>query len=164
MDSGFGLRTMATTAGGYGPLTYHCGSVWPHDTAIAIAGLAREGQAEVATSLVRGILAAGESFDWRLPELFAGDGRDTVRRALAYPASCRPQAWAAASSVSVLAAVLGLRPDVPAGRLDVRPLRPAPVGSVQARGLTVGGARVDVLLGADGGVEVTGFPGEVTVS
>ena len=163
MNSGFGLRTMSSTAGGYGPLTYHCGSVWPHDTAIAIAGLAREGHGDVAASLVLGVLAAGESFDWRLPELFAGDGTDTVRRALAYPASCRPQAWAAASSVAVLSAVLGLRPDVPAGRLEVRPARPAPLGAVHAAGLRVGQDRIDVTVAADGAATVEGFSGTLTI-
>ncbi|MEI4280204.1 glycogen debranching N-terminal domain-containing protein [Klenkia terrae] len=163
MDSGFGLRTMATTAGGYGPLTYHCGSVWPHDTAITLTGLARDGHDAVAGSLARGVLAAGESFAWRLPELFAGDGSDVVRRALAYPASCRPQAWSAAAAVAVLTAVLGLRPDVPAGRLVVRPLQPAPLGAVRVEGLRIGSDDVTVTVSADGAVEVTGFSGEVAV-
>ncbi|QNG36457.1 amylo-alpha-1,6-glucosidase [Geodermatophilaceae bacterium NBWT11] len=163
MDSGFGLRTMATTAGGYGPLTYHCGSVWPHDTAIAITGLARDGHGAVAGSLARGVLAAGESFDWRLPELFAGDSSADVRHALAYPASCRPQAWSAAAAVAVLSAVLGLRPDVPAGRLTVAPLRPAPLGAVRVEGLRVGDDAVTVAVTASGEVEVAGFSGEVVL-
>ena len=161
MDSGFGLRTMATTAGGYGPLTYHCGSVWPHDTAIAMTGLARAGHSAEAGSLARGLLAAGESFDRRVPELFAGDAATEVRRALAYPASCRPQAWSAAASVAVLTAVLGLRPDVPAGRLEVAPLRPAPLGAVRVEGLRIGADDVAVAVSASGEVEVTGWSGEL---
>ncbi len=163
MDSGFGLRTMATTAGGYGPLTYHCGSVWPHDTAIALTGLARDGHGAPAASLARGVLAAGESFDQRLPELFAGDPACEVRRALAYPASCRPQAWSAAAPVAVLTAVLGLRPDVPAGRLEVAPLRPAPLGALRVEGLRIGSDDVTVAVSASGEVAVEGWSGELVL-
>ncbi len=72
LDAGFGLRTMSAAAGGYAPLSYHCGSVWPHDTAIVALGLAREGFAEQAAGLALGLVDAAGSFGWRLPELYAG--------------------------------------------------------------------------------------------
>ena len=108
MSSGYGLRTMSRDAGGYAPLSYHCGSVWPHDTAIVIRGLLRAGQPERAAELARGLLTAAEAFGWRLPELFGGFGADEVAAPVAYPASCRPQAWAAAAAVVVRGALPGM--------------------------------------------------------
>ncbi len=96
LDSGLGLRTMSTESGGYSPLSYHCGSVWPHDTAIVIAGLRRCGRADEATGLVEGLLAASLAFGHRLPELWSGEGNSVP-----YPAACRPQAWSAAAAVTV---------------------------------------------------------------
>ncbi|MDQ4504640.1 glycogen debranching N-terminal domain-containing protein [Sinomonas sp. ASV322] len=109
LDSGYGLRTLATSSAGYWPLKYHGGSVWAHDTAIAIRGLAASGHAPEAGQLAEGLLRAAESFGYRMPELHAGDpaaGPGTVSRALPYPSACRPQAWSAASAV-VVADVLG---------------------------------------------------------
>lgn len=106
LDSGYGLRTLATSSAGYWPLKYHAGSVWAHDTAIAIRGLARSGHRDTAAQLAEGLLKAAESFGYRMPELHSGDGPDTSSRALPYPSACRPQAWSAASAV-VIAEVLG---------------------------------------------------------
>jgi glycogen debranching enzyme len=96
LDSGLGLRTMAATDAGYAPLSYHCGSVWPHDTAIVIAGLVRAGLAEYASGPIEGLLRASIAFDQRLPELWSGEGRPVP-----YPVACRPQAWSAAAAVVV---------------------------------------------------------------
>jgi glycogen debranching enzyme len=104
LNSGYGLRTMSTTSEGYWPLSYHGGSVWAHDTAIAIQGLARAGFVKEARELSEGLLAAAESFDFRMPELHAGDDRKSVSQAIAYPAACRPQAWSAAAAVAVYSA------------------------------------------------------------
>lgn len=103
LASGFGLRTLSTTAGGYWPLSYHGGSVWPHDTAIAIDGLSRAGFAKEAGKLAEQLLAAAVVFDYRLPELYSGDA--DVSRPTPYPAACRPQAWSAAAAMSVWAAL-----------------------------------------------------------
>jgi glycogen debranching enzyme len=92
---------MAASAGGYAPLSYHCGSVWPHDTAIVIEGLHRAGLGDAASGLVEGLLRAAVAFDGRLPELWSGEGYPVP-----YPAACRPQAWSAAAAV-VVAARLG---------------------------------------------------------
>ncbi len=107
LDSGLGLRTMADTDAAYAPLSYHCGSVWPHDTAIVIAGLVRAGLAERAGGLIEGLLRASVAFDQRLPELWSGEGRPVP-----YPMSCRPQAWSAAAAVVVAQAL---------GALETRP-------------------------------------------
>jgi hypothetical protein len=124
MDSGFGLRTMSAASGGYSPLSYHCGSVWSHDTAIVIRGLARAGHRALAASLTDGLLEAAAGFGWRLPELFSGESRADVPWPSPYPASCRPQAWAAAAVGGLVQAVLGLEVDVPSGTARVAPLVP----------------------------------------
>jgi glycogen debranching enzyme len=150
MDSGYGLRTLSKDAGGYWPLRYHGGAVWTHDTAIAIAGLARAGQAEVAASLIEGLLAAGSELGYRLPELHSGDTRGTVPTVVPYPAACRPQAWSAAAAVVLLSSIVGLEADVPAGLLKVRPMSPSPVGAVQVRGLRIAGYDLDIDIDAEG--------------
>lgn len=101
MSSGYGLRTLASDSTGYWPWKYHGGSVWPHDTAIAIRGLAIDGHADHAAELASGVLAAAESFQYRLPELYSGEERRRGTSALPYPASCHPQAWSAAAAISI---------------------------------------------------------------
>ena len=152
MDSGFGLRTMSSTSGGYWPLRYHGGSVWAHDTAIAIAGLSRSGHTQVAAQLAEGLLAASEAVGYRLPELYSGQARGDVPALVPYPAACRPQAWSAAAAVVVLATALGLRPDVPGGVLQLVPPTPSPVGAVRAVGLTLAGRPLTVEIDAAGAV------------
>lgn len=107
--SGYGIRTLDTTNGGHGPLRYHGGSVWTHDTGYVLRGLLRTGHEEEARILARGLLRAAEGFGDRLPELFGGHPAAEVEPPLPYPASCRPQAWAAASAVPI-AQALGLVP------------------------------------------------------
>jgi hypothetical protein len=103
MSSGFGIRTMSTGAAGYWPLSYHGGSVWTHDTAIAAHGMHRAGLAGHATRAVDGLLAAAEGFDYRVPELHSGDPATRAGVPTPYPASCRPQAWSAAAAITCLA-------------------------------------------------------------
>lgn len=108
MSSGFGLRTMSSDSAGFWPLSYHGGSVWTHDTAIAVSGLARAGFAAEAQQLADGLLAAAPAFDYRMPELHSGDSAADVPAPVPYPASCRPQAWSAAAAVAVWAATHGV--------------------------------------------------------
>ena len=118
MNSGFGLRTMSALDGGYNPLSYHCGSVWSHDTAIVVRGLFRAGHPKTAASLADGLLSAAAGFGWRLPELYSGDAGQWPTP---YPAACRPQAWSAAVAGALVEGLLGLEVDVPAGTVAVRP-------------------------------------------
>ncbi len=105
LASGHGLRTLSTDSAGYWPLSYHGGSVWTHDTAIAIAGLAADGFRAEAAQLAEGLLRAAVAFDYRMPELYAGDAADDAPVPIPYPAACRPQAWSAAAAVAVWAAL-----------------------------------------------------------
>jgi glycogen debranching enzyme len=163
LDSGFGLRTMSTSAQGFNPLGYHTGTVWPHDTAMAIEGLARTGHAEVAGSLLTGLLDAAEAFGYRLPELYGGLGRDAEPVPAPYPLACRPQAWAAAAPLCILTALLGIEPDVPAGTLRVAPARPFPWRRLEVRGLRVGDGVLSVRVDGDS-TEVIESPPGLTVT
>ncbi|HET6356425.1 glycogen debranching N-terminal domain-containing protein [Streptomyces sp.] len=150
MDSGWGLRTMSAHSRGFNPLGYHTGSVWAHDTAITVAGLAATGHHTAAAALLDGLLEAAGGFDYRLPELHSGEQRRPGTRPAAYPASCRPQAWAAAAGVSLLASVLGLRPDVPAGRVGLQPLVTPKAGAVEVSGIRLGADTVTVVVDGEG--------------
>lgn len=103
--SGWGLRTIAAGQRPYHPISYHLGGVWPHDTAIAVAGLARYGFADHARRLGEGLLDAASRSGFRLPEVMAGFGADEVAAPVPYPHSCSPQAWAAAAPLLLLDAL-----------------------------------------------------------
>lgn len=140
MSSGFGLRTMSTDSGGYWPLSYHGGSVWTHDTAIAVGGLSRAGFAAEAASLGRGLLAAAEAFAYRMPELHSGDSALAAPVPAPYPAACRPQAWSAAAVVAVAAASVGLRmPETPGAAPVAVGLADPSLGSVTLSGVRSAG-------------------------
>ncbi len=166
LDCGYGLRTLSSRCRGFNPLSYHVGSVWAHDTAIAISGLALSGgpaAQATAASLVDGLLGAAEGFAYRLPELYGGHKRDALARApLPYPPACRPQAWSAASSVAVLAALMGWHPDMPAGKLRISPL-PSAVGLHRVEGIMLKGVPVRATFGP-GGPTLEGGPTGLTVS
>jgi glycogen debranching enzyme len=148
--SGYGIRTLATSMGAYNPASYHNGSVWPHDTAICVAGLVRYGFTELATKVATGLLEAASYFSGRLPELFCGFGRSEVPGPVPYPASCSPQAWASAAPVGVLTALLGLEPDVPGGVVRLAPALPPEWGSLTIEDIPLGRERLSVAVGADG--------------
>lgn len=147
MSSGYGLRTMAATDGGYAPLSYHCGSVWAHDTAIAIHGLARSGLGAKSFGLIEGLLAAGAGFDYRLPELYSGDPAE-FGHPLPYPAACRPQAWSAAAIGPIVQALAGLSAEN--GTLECLPPKASPFGALSVSGLEFAGERFSVTVGRDG--------------
>lgn len=126
LASGFGVHTLAYGSGGFWPLRYHGGTVWPHDTAIAITGLGRAGFSEHARDLTAQLLRAAPAFAFRLPELFSGDRAEHVRAPAPYPAACRPQAWTATSALALLQVATGVHPDVPGGTLRVVPTAGGP--------------------------------------
>jgi len=158
--SGWGVRTLATSMGGYNPISYHCGSVWPHDTAIVASGLARYGFVEQAQRLVSGLFDAAVAFGGRPPELFSGLGRDELPSPVAYPTSCSPQAWASAAPLLCLRSLLRLEPWVPQGKVWVAPALPEGVPRLAIRGIPLGGARVEIEVEGDD-LEVRGLPAGV---
>lgn len=112
MFSGWGVRTLAVGEARFNPMSYHNGSVWPHDNALIAAGLARYGYAQHAARIFSALLdAASASPLNRLPELYCGFARDPTAAPVPYPVACSPQAWAVGSVYLMLAAVLGLKLD-----------------------------------------------------
>jgi glycogen debranching enzyme len=109
--SGWGVRTMSTGDAAYNPLSYHNGTVWPHDNSLIASGLARYGRNEEAQQIVQSMIAASMHFQHQLPEVFAGLPRAETPFPIAYPTAARPQAWAAGTPVLALQVLLGLRPD-----------------------------------------------------
>jgi glycogen debranching enzyme len=136
--SGWGVRTMSTEDAGYSPLSYHNGTVWPHDNSLIAAGLARYSYREEALRIVRQMLEAAAYFDFELPEVFAGLPRETTPFPIAYPTAARPQAWAAGTPVLLLQILLGLRPDHERRRLETTVVDdelPAWAGSLRLSGV-----------------------------
>lgn len=144
MDSGWGLRSLGAKEVAYNPFGHRGGAVRVQETAVAVAGLAAAGYEKEASSLLRGVLAAAESFGHRLPEMYAGEQRTEGGTPLPHPAACRPAATAAASGVYLLVALAGIRPDAPTGTVTLRPVRGAPLGELGLTGLSVAGGPFSV--------------------
>jgi glycogen debranching enzyme len=161
--SGWGVRTLGTNMGGYNPISYHNGSVWPHDNALIAAGLMRYGHVTEAQRVILALLDASGAQAGRLPELFTGLGREEFPTVVSYPTSCSPQAWAAASPLLFLRTLLRLDPWVPHGKVWMCPVLPEEIGPLRVEGIPLAGARVCVAVHADGGVEVEGLPPGIEV-
>ena len=146
--SGWGIRTVASREARYNPMSYHNGSVWPHDNSLVAAGFARYGLRESAAMVLAGLLDASLFFDLhRLPELFCGFPRRPGESPTLYPVACNPQAWASGAIFLLLEACLGLSVSAPEKKLVFsKPVLPAFLPKVSIRDLKVGDARVDLLL------------------
>lgn len=163
MASGWGLRTLSRRMAGFNPISYHVGSVWPHDTAIACEGLRRYGLDEPALALADDLIAAMALFDHRLPELFGGHHREPGDTPVPYPTACRPQAWAAGVPLQLATVLLGLAPHVPAGRLELTPRLPAGLDALEVRGIAFPGGALSVRVERDAGTRVLEAPGDLVV-
>ncbi len=156
--SGWGIRTLAADEARYNPMSYHNGSIWPHDNALIALGMARIGLRAETARLFEGIQATANAMDLRrLPELFCGFHRRPGQGPTSYPVACSPQAWAAAAIPAFVQASLGLSFDSAARivRFDYPDL-PDFLDSLTLRNLSLGGARVSVL--------ISRTPGEASVS
>jgi glycogen debranching enzyme len=157
MFSGWGVRTLATSAAAYNPMSYHNGSVWPHDNAIIAAGLARYGFTEEAARIAEAQFEVAERFDGRLPELFCGFDRSEFEEPIPYPAACSPQAWASAAPFLLLRALLGLEPDAANGVLQLRPAVPARYLPLQVDNVLLDGQRATIRV-TEHGADLHGAP------
>ncbi|WP_395242535.1 glycogen debranching N-terminal domain-containing protein [Agromyces sp. MMS24-K17] len=160
--SGWGVRTLATDMGAYNPASYHNGSVWPHDNAIIAAGLMRYGFVDEANRIVTGLFDAASHVGGRLPELFCGFARDDYPEPVAYPASCSPQAWAAATPLSLLRTILRFDPSLPTGDVWIAPTSADVLGDIHLRNVPFAGTRI-ALDTSSIGTSVTGLPAGVTL-
>jgi glycogen debranching enzyme len=148
MYNGWGIRTIGRKQARYNPMSYHNGSVWPHDNALVAAGMARYGHTVEAMRAFTGLFEASLYFDQhRLPELFCGFPRRAAEGPTLYPVACSPQAWAAAAVFAMLQACLGLDIDAQQAEVSLRaPRLPDFVQWVKVRHLAVGAHSLDLLL------------------
>lgn len=158
--SGWGVRTLASNMGAFNPVSYHNGSVWPHDNAICAAGLMRYGFVAEAQTVALSILETSAMFDSRLPELFCGFARDEFAAPVGYPTSCSPQAWSAAAPFSLLRTLLGFDPDINDRRLYLQPAIPESLGTVRIDQVPVGNQRVTIEASGER-VQVSGLDGDL---
>jgi glycogen debranching enzyme len=143
--SGWGIRTLASGEERYNPMSYHNGSIWPHDNAILAAGLARYGAKCAAAAIFdAGMRAAAYMDDRRIPELYCGFRRRRGRGPVLYPAACSPQAWSASAPFSMIESLLGLEfyPDARELRLN-NPILPASLDFIRLRNVRLGDRVVD---------------------
>ncbi len=144
-SSGWGIRTLAQGQSRYNPMSYHNGSVWPHDTAICAAGIARYGERHEVVKLLAEMFEAATQFSMRLPELYCGFARDGVQAPIPYPVACLPQAWASGSVFMFLQAILGVRIDGVAREIHIdRPALPLGIDALRLRALPVGESCIDI--------------------
>ena len=163
MASGWGLRTLARNMAGFNPISYHVGSVWPHDTALACEGLRRYGLDEAALTLADDLIAAMTLFDHRLPELFGGHAREPEDTPTPYPTACRPQAWAAGVPLQLATMFLGLEPHVPDGRLQLTPRLPAGLDTLDVRGIRFPGGPLSIHVTRDQGTQILEAPDDLVI-
>jgi glycogen debranching enzyme len=166
--SGWGVRTLAATEARYNPMSYHNGSVWPHDNSLIAAGFARYGLKSEALRLMTGLFDASLFFDLhRLPELFCGFARRAGESPTQYPVSCSPQAWASGSALLLLQSCLNLRVLGTEGRVVfMKPVLPEYLQAVSIRGLRVRDAVLDLVIlrhGNDTAIDVPRKEGDVEV-
>ncbi len=167
--SGWGIRTVARGEARYNPLSYHNGSIWPHDNALIALGFARYGLKHSAAHLFKGLFDAATYMDLRrLPELFCGFQREKRRGPTLYPVACAPQAWASATPFTLLEAALGLEFDAQRGEIRLRnPRLPAFLNEVVLRDLQLGPSSVDLRVrrhGEEVSLEVLRTRGQIQVS
>ncbi|SEN31380.1 amylo-alpha-1,6-glucosidase [Lihuaxuella thermophila] len=144
--SGWGIRTMSTTSAGYNPMSYHDGSIWPHDNSLCVLGLKRYGFHDHANRVMEGLIEASKHFEYdRLPELFCGYPKEEGEP-VPYPVACSPQAWAAGTPLVFVRVMLGLTPDVPAGTVRLAPSLPKGISRMVVRNLRVGNGSLDLLI------------------
>jgi glycogen debranching enzyme len=167
--TGWGIRTVARGEARYNPMSYHDGSIWPHDNALIALGLARYGLKHAVEQVFKGLFDAASYMDLRrLPELFCGFRREKQRGPTLYPVACAPQAWASATPFTLLEAALGLEFDAKRGEVRLRnPRLPAFLNEVVLRDLRLGASSVDLRVrrhGNDVSMEVLRTRGRIQVS
>ncbi|GGM19212.1 amylo-alpha-1,6-glucosidase [Pseudomonas asuensis] len=144
-DSGWGIRTVVAGSARFNPMSYHNGSIWPHDVALCAAGIARYGEHTGSVHLLAGIFEAAAHFGMRLPELFCGFDRAPSEAPTAYPVACLPQAWAAGSVFMLLQACLGINIDAQQCLITITaPQMPTGIDRLEVRHITFGEHCIDI--------------------
>lgn len=142
--SGWGIRTLSKEDGGYNPIEYHNGTVWPHDNSLIACGLYRYGYQVEAARIASTFLEAASHFDYRLPEVFAGYDRSETNFPVEYPTASSPHAWASGTILLLVRAMLGIRPDPKTRSLTTAPLLPREFSDLRLEGVSAFGERFSV--------------------
>jgi glycogen debranching enzyme len=157
MFSGFGIRTMGEEEAGYNPMSYHDGSIWPHDNSMVLLGMSKLHKQKEANAVIEGLMHAASHFEYdRLPELFCGYA-DTVGKAVKYPVACSPQAWAAGTPLVFIQTIIGLFPDALQKRITLAPVLPRGMNNLEVKNIKIGNGvfSLSIQKAADEAVEVT---------
>lgn len=149
MYSGWGIRTMSIEDAGYNPISYHDGTVWPHENGLIAFGMMRQGFCEEAWRIIRDVIAANVYFDYRLPEVFAGYPRELTSFPVRYPTASSPQAWSAGTPLLMIRALLGLEPG--SDRINIAPHLAPDMGSLRLDGVRFRGKRYRIEARGDSG-------------
>jgi glycogen debranching enzyme len=166
--SGWGIRTVAHGEARYNPMSYHNGSIWPHDNALIARGLATYGFNASAERIFDALMRATAYMDYRrIPELYCGFKRRRGRGPTIYPAACSPQAWAASAPFSLLESMLGMTFDAQAREIRlINPVLPTAASEVTLRNVKLNGASADIVLRSEAGavtLEVPATKGDIRV-
>jgi glycogen debranching enzyme len=163
LSSGWGLRTLSSAMAGYNPVSYHTGSVWPHDTAIACEGMRRYGFTDQALRLAGSLIDALALFDLRLPELYGGHTRGASDAPIPYPTACRPQAWAAGVALSLEMTFLDIVPRLGEGRIAISPALPVGIDVLTVADIPFPTGRLSIKVEQGGATEILAAPGWVVI-
>lgn len=144
MFSGYGIRTMGEGEAGYNPMSYHNGSVWPHDNSLILLGLGKLGKHHEVKTVIQGLTEAANYFEYdRLPELFCGYGR-SVGKPVRYPVACSPQAWAAGTPLVFIQTLLGLFPNALEKKIYLSPILLDTMNVLRVENISIGGGRLSL--------------------
>ncbi|WP_409252315.1 glycogen debranching N-terminal domain-containing protein [Bacillus sp. SCS-153A] len=150
MFSGFGIRTMGKGEAGYNPMSYHDGSIWPHDNSMILLGLSRLGYQDHAKKVIEGLIKAAAHFEYdRLPELFCGY-EEEIGKAVKYPVACSPQAWAAGTPLVFIQGLLGIVPDSTENKITVNPFLLDGMNELTVRSMRIGEGVLSLKITRDG--------------
>ncbi|WP_280772005.1 amylo-alpha-1,6-glucosidase [Salipaludibacillus daqingensis] len=145
MYSGFGIRTMGEGEAGYNPISYHNGTVWPHDNSVIILGMSKTNNQKQAAKAMEGLIHSADSFEYdRLPELFCG--YEAKGKAVNYPVACSPQAWAAGTPLLFVQAMLGLFPNALDKTITINPLLPDGVDELKIENMRIGDGQLSLMV------------------
>jgi glycogen debranching enzyme len=145
MFSGYGIRTMAEEEAGYNPMSYHNGTVWPHDNSLIILGMSKTKNQRQAVKAMEGLINSSFHFEYdRLPELFCG--YNSEKPVIAYPVACSPQAWAAGTPLLFVQSILGLFPDALKKQITINPMLPKNVDYLKVENMKIHKGTLDLVV------------------
>ncbi|MDZ5471216.1 amylo-alpha-1,6-glucosidase [Bacillus sp. 31A1R] len=154
MFSGFGIRTMGSEEAGYNPMSYHNGSIWPHDNSMILLGMSKTGRQKEANIVINGLIKSGAHFEYdRLPELFCGY-EESIGKAVKYPVACSPQAWAAGTPLVFIQTLLGLFPDSLNKEIHLNPVLLDKMNVLKVKNIAIGKGILSVTISRKNGEQI----------